>query len=175
MYICLHLDDVIVPWESTKRAGFVAQNIIGLKAIIWIFRGFHELCSVSGFKITAKLPEIKIRKIPAISCGNPEIFENVWHNFGTKNARKSIKRSEDSYSSLGSNKTLSHEIDLLDRRWRHQKHRTYLSHDVIDQKPQIQNKNFFILNYKTSRVFRGFEQLSSSICCRVTAGENLPW
>jgi len=34
MYICLHLDDVIVPWESTKRAGFVAQNIIGLKAII---------------------------------------------------------------------------------------------------------------------------------------------
>jgi len=29
MHICLHLDDVIIPWESTSRANFVAQ-------IFWI-------------------------------------------------------------------------------------------------------------------------------------------
>jgi len=34
---------------------------------------------------------------------------------------------------------------------------------------------FFILYYKTSRVFRGFGQLSSSICCPFMAGPNLPW
>jgi len=26
---CLHLDDVIIPWEQTKRDDFVAQNFIG--------------------------------------------------------------------------------------------------------------------------------------------------
>jgi len=26
---CLQLDDVITPWESTKRADFVAQSFIG--------------------------------------------------------------------------------------------------------------------------------------------------
>jgi len=35
------------------------------------------------------------------------------HNFGTTNARKSIKGSKDAYHSLESNKTLSHEIRLL--------------------------------------------------------------
>jgi len=29
MHICLHLDDVITPWESTNRAEFVAQSFIG--------------------------------------------------------------------------------------------------------------------------------------------------
>jgi len=59
-----------------------------------------------------------------------------------------------------------------------QKHRkTYPNQDVIDQKPQTQKLKyiFLILNYKTSRVFTGFEQLSSSICCRVMVGQNLPW
>jgi len=27
MHICLHVDDVIFPWESTNRADFVAQNL----------------------------------------------------------------------------------------------------------------------------------------------------
>jgi len=36
-------------------------------------------------------------------------------------------------------------------------------------------KNFFILNYTTPPVITGFEQLSSSICCRVMAGQNFPW
>jgi len=37
------------------------------------------------------------------------------------------------------------------------------------------SKNFFILNYTTPLVITGFEQLSSSICCRVMAGQSLPW
>jgi len=36
-------------------------------------------------------------------------------------------------------------------------------------------KFFFILNYTTPLVITGFEQLSSSICCRVMAGQSLPW
>jgi len=34
---------------------------------------------------------------------------------------------------------------------------------------------FFIPNYTTQLVITGFEQLSSSICCRVMAGQSLPW
>jgi len=26
MHICLHLDDVSIPWESTNRADFVVQS-----------------------------------------------------------------------------------------------------------------------------------------------------
>jgi len=29
MHICLHLGDVITPWEATNRAGFVAQSLFG--------------------------------------------------------------------------------------------------------------------------------------------------
>jgi len=36
-------------------------------------------------------------------------------------------------------------------------------------------KIFFILNYTTPLVITGFEQLSSSISCRVMAGQSLPW
>jgi len=36
-------------------------------------------------------------------------------------------------------------------------------------------KIFFILNYATPLVNAGFEQLSSSIYCRVMAGQSLPW
>jgi len=36
-------------------------------------------------------------------------------------------------------------------------------------------KKIFILNYITPLVITGFEQLSSSICCRFTAGQSLPW
>jgi len=34
---------------------------------------------------------------------------------------------------------------------------------------------FFILNYTTTLVISGFEQLSSLICCRVMAGQSLAW
>jgi len=29
MHICLHLDDVIIPWEPTNRAEIVAQSFLG--------------------------------------------------------------------------------------------------------------------------------------------------
>jgi len=29
MHTCLHLDEVIIPWESTNRADFVAQSFFG--------------------------------------------------------------------------------------------------------------------------------------------------
>jgi len=29
MHICLYLDDVIIPWEVTNRADFVAQSFDG--------------------------------------------------------------------------------------------------------------------------------------------------
>jgi len=34
---------------------------------------------------------------------------------------------------------------------------------------------FFILNYTKPLVISWFEQLSDSICCRVMAGQSLPW
>jgi len=34
-------------------------------------------------------------------------------------------------------------------------------------------KFFFYINYTTQLVITGFEQLSSSICCRVMAGQSL--
>jgi len=42
--------------------------------------------------------------------------------------------------------------------------------------PQPFFKKFFLnLNYTTPLVITGFEQLSSSICCRVMAGQSFPW
>ena len=42
----------------------------------------------------------------------------------------------------------------------------------LAQNPSINFcKNIFILNYTTPLVITGFEQISSSICCRVMAGQ----
>jgi len=65
--------------------------------------------------------------------------------------------------------------------WRHtnyQKIDPY--HEPIGPKPPIQipphPKNaFFILNYTKPLVIARFEQFSSSICCRVMAGQSLAW
>jgi len=110
MHICLHLDEVIIPWESINGADFVAQSFFGFYATIRVFREFDGLSSISGSKVTAKQAEI--------SYGNPlkllSIFLNKFgssgHNFGTRNARKSIKGSKYSYSSLESNQILSHSF-----------------------------------------------------------------
>jgi len=46
----------------------------------------------------------------------------------------------------------------------------------LAQNPPTELKKFFLnLNYTTPLVITGFEQLSSSICCRVIAGQSLPW
>jgi len=41
--------------------------------------------------------------------------------------------------------------------------------------PSKFKKCFLTLNYTTPLVITGFEQLSSSICCRVMAGQSLAW
>jgi len=41
---------------------------------------------------------------------------------------------------------------------------------IMDLKPKT-STFFLILNYKTSRVFKGFEQLSCSFCCQGMAGQ----
>jgi len=40
MHICLHLDDIITPWDTTNRAEFVVQSFFGFYAVIGAFRGF---------------------------------------------------------------------------------------------------------------------------------------
>jgi len=54
MHICLHLDDVITPWESNNRADLVAQCFFGFWATIRVFGGFDGLASVSGSKVLVK-------------------------------------------------------------------------------------------------------------------------
>jgi len=44
-------------------------------------------------------------------------------------------------------------------------------YDVTHKKKQIQTSQFFIRNYTTLRIFRGFEQLSSYICRQVMTGQ----
>jgi len=39
-------------------------------------------------------------EIPETSCGTPLLYLEILHNFGTRNARKSVKGSKDSYYSL---------------------------------------------------------------------------
>jgi len=62
-----------------------------------------------------------IREIPQLPVGSPSCFCVFLHNFGTINARKSIKDSKDSYYSLESKQTLSHNIGSLSGRWRHKR------------------------------------------------------
>jgi len=45
----------------------------------------------------------------------------------------------------------------------------------LAQNPPTKLNFFFILTYTTPLVITGFEQLSSSNCCRVIAGRSLAW
>jgi len=60
------------------------------------------------FQIFQEFP----KKFAGISLMN---LQNFGHNFGTRNTRKSIKPSKDSYYSLKSKKNLSSEIGLFVR------------------------------------------------------------
>ena len=57
--ICLctsgvHSDDVIIPWEPTKRADVATQSFIGFQAIIRVFRALGWLSSESGSRVVPK-------------------------------------------------------------------------------------------------------------------------
>jgi len=45
----------------------------------------------------------------------------------------------------------------------------------LAQNPPTKLKKKIILNYMMPLVIKGFEQLSSSLCCRVMVGQSLPW
>ena len=93
-------------------------------------------------------------------------------NFRSRNAKKSIMGSNDLNYSLVSNKTLSQKIrslvwrpppdDLVQNAW------TYPDYDITRKKTKTLTYPIFKnINYKTSHIFRGFQQLSYSIGWRV--------
>jgi len=84
-----------------------------------------------------------------------------------------IKGSEGAYFSLESKNIGIRGIGW----WRHIiNQKTYPHHEPIGPKPPIQIKQkFFILSYTTPPIITGFEQLFSSVCCWVMAGQSLPW
>jgi len=81
-----------------------------------IFRGFDTFIAFLAPKLWPKYRRL-IREIPAKPLGNSRNIWIFWHNFWIRNARKSIKGFKDTYYSLISKKTLSHEIGSLVWRW----------------------------------------------------------
>jgi len=71
-----------------------------------VFIALDRFSSISGAKVMAKKTQIfenSLGNFPEISL----FFCFFGHNFGTRNASKSIKPSKDSYDSLVSNKNSS--------------------------------------------------------------------
>ena len=89
------------------------------------------------------------------------------HNVWTRNARKLIKVSKDSDSSLVTNENISDIFpssgwpDNMSQNGL----KTYLTYDITHKKPKTKTI-FFIADSKTSPVFWGFEQLFSAIDLR---------
>ena len=85
-------------------AEIVAQTLVVFLAGIWSCRGLDRLPGLSGAKVIVERPLILQgfpRELVAIPIINFCLF---CHNFWTRNARKSIKPSKDSYCSLESKK-----------------------------------------------------------------------
>ena len=57
MHIYLHLDDIIIPWEHTKRGDFLAQNFIGFYAVTKSLEGLMDFLA---FLIRKLLPKTHI-------------------------------------------------------------------------------------------------------------------
>jgi len=70
MHICLHLDDVIIPWQSTDRVNFVAQDfffILGYnKSLQGVLMDFIAFLVQKLWSNVQKL----IREIPSNSLGD---------------------------------------------------------------------------------------------------------
>jgi len=118
-----------------------------------------------------------IREIPTYLLGAIVCFAFFGNNhFGTRNARKSIKGTKDSYYSLESIKTLNHETGSLYHWWCHQTNAKLTPIMTSLSKALIPKPNFFFIrNYKTFLISRRLEQLSSFICCWVMTDQILPW
>ena len=132
-------------------AEIVAQSFVVFQAGIWSCRGLDRLPSVSGAQVRARRPQIiedMAEQVQGISLVNFCLF---CHNFWTRNARKSIKPSEDSYCNLESKKNFESQ-NLMDcwtpRVWRHYPNvnkYAYTSSDYvnINIKPEISSWNFY--------------------------------
>ena len=122
------------------------------------------------FQIYGQTSGNKFGKSSKIAQQIPEIFGIFWYNFGSRNARNSIKGSKDSYYNLESNKTLRHKISTFVR--------LPGDDDVIVNQTKTWHpklKQFSYCKLQHFPIFRGFEYLSSSTCCRVVAGQSLAW
>jgi len=68
MHICLHLDDVIISWEPTSQADFVAQRFLDSRLQYVFLEGLMDFLAflVLTFRQTK---QILIRGIPTSSLG----------------------------------------------------------------------------------------------------------
>ena len=113
--------------------------------------------------------KINLGNPPKVLRKAPYQLSVFWPDFLTRSARNSIKGSENAYSALESTNTASKNIGAWIGWLRHIiNQKTCPCHDPIGPKPPTKLKFFFFIqNYTTPVVITGFEQLSSSICCRV--------
>jgi len=79
MHICLHLDDVIIPWESTNRADFVAQSFF------WIL-GYNTRLLSSYVQPTAHMRPSRCFVRPSLSF-----------RFSTSSAHSGLERFQFQY------------------------------------------------------------------------------
>jgi len=63
MHICLHLNDVIIPWESKNQADFVDQSLFGFWDTIRVFRGLMDFLAFLVQKLWQNKRKL-IREIP---------------------------------------------------------------------------------------------------------------
>ena len=143
---------------------------LGYNTSLYI-RGFDRLTSVSGSKVMAKNSKY-FRKF--LGDFHDEFSFYFCHDFGTRNARKSVKPS---YYSLVSNKNSGQKwlLALASRTWWRHPNVNKICINILpscqhQQKNDIQNWNiFFYCKLQDFPIFKGFEHLSNSTAWRVVA------
>jgi len=127
-------------------------------------RGFDGLSGVSCLKVKGKITRIKLGKSPPIPKEFLQDLGSCDHNFGTRNSRKSIRDSKDTYYSLESKKTLSHNFGSLFGWWRHKRKTKKqnipqpLRHPL---KTQISKTFLSVLTTRLHDSFEGFSSLQA--------------
>jgi len=140
------------------------------------FPTFRGLAQLSGSSCCRVMAMYIMRVIyPRSAFLGAEFFTNfcfLIHSFGSRYAKKPMKSSKGSDDSLDSKNNFSQKNGLL--AWRsgqgklsHKIVKTCLNYDVTYKEPQTPNEKIFKENYRSWRVRRGFEQLSSAIGWKV--------
>jgi len=87
---CLHLDDDVISWELNKPSDFVAESFFDSKLEYESLEGLMNCLAFLVQKLWQNKQKI-IRGIPTNSLGNPYMIRGTFsHNFGIRNAKKSI-------------------------------------------------------------------------------------